>query len=92
MKSDSVVLVLSHHWQAPRLRVFKINTDVVIHSANATSGVGVVLRDNDGVQLASAKGFLLAVLESDALNVVNTINGEEVPNSDVGVVIHDILC
>ncbi|KAK2637294.1 hypothetical protein Ddye_032086 [Dipteronia dyeriana] len=44
-----------------------------------------------GFRLALENGLYPVILESDALLVVNLIKAKEIPSSDVGVVIHDIL-
>ncbi|KAK2656769.1 hypothetical protein Ddye_009821 [Dipteronia dyeriana] len=44
-----------------------------------------------GFRLALETGLYTAILESDALSVVNLIKAKEIPSSDVSVVIHDIL-
>ncbi|KAK3217805.1 hypothetical protein Dsin_011775 [Dipteronia sinensis] len=44
------------------------------------------------LKLAVETGLVPAVVESDALSVVNAITSKMVPNTEVGMVIHDILC
>ncbi|KAK2661569.1 hypothetical protein Ddye_000143 [Dipteronia dyeriana] len=43
-----------------------------------------------GFRLAMESGLVPVVLESDALEVVNLLQSKIVPNSELGVIIHDI--
>ncbi|KAK3219693.1 hypothetical protein Dsin_013663 [Dipteronia sinensis] len=45
-----------------------------------------------GIQLALDTGFWQCTVESDAQVVVNLINSKSCVNSDVGLIITDILC
>ncbi|KAK3184510.1 hypothetical protein Dsin_031796 [Dipteronia sinensis] len=99
--------------------MFKINTDAALRFCDKVYGIGVVIRDSNGLvmailcqninvnyhpQIANAlailKGIWLTqnigrvpiVLELDALSVVNSIVSKEVPNIEVGVRVHDVLC
>ncbi|KAK2663279.1 hypothetical protein Ddye_001853 [Dipteronia dyeriana] len=79
---------LMPRWQAPRVGVFKINTDVATRVRDMASKPLAILK---GIGLAYEYGFLPAVLESDALRMVNAISLKEVPHSEVEVIIQDIL-
>ncbi|KAK1570315.1 hypothetical protein Q3G72_000100 [Acer saccharum] len=44
-----------------------------------------------GMRLALELGLGVAVVESDALSVINILAAKSIPASDIGIIIHDIL-
>ncbi|KAK3222075.1 hypothetical protein Dsin_009100 [Dipteronia sinensis] len=78
-------------WCVWQRRNYAIRGKVVSSASDIWDWAGGSLHDflestKSGLQSQSA------VLESDALNVVNAISAKKVSGTEVGVVIHDILC
>ncbi|KAK3205547.1 hypothetical protein Dsin_019593 [Dipteronia sinensis] len=71
-------------WEPPLEYLYKINTDVAIKIAEAMAILC-------GIVFSKDMGLLPAVVESDALGVVNLINTGSAISADVGVVLNDIL-
>ncbi|KAI9197641.1 hypothetical protein LWI28_001992 [Acer negundo] len=94
-------------WKPPDAGRVKINSDAALDDVRMVSGIGVVIRDWKGNVFASCchrfeavyrpqiaeveLGLVLALVESNALEVVNLISAKVAPASDVWIVIHDSL-
>ncbi|KAL5817864.1 hypothetical protein ACOSQ3_026242 [Xanthoceras sorbifolium] len=79
---------------------YKLNTDASLKNAESLVGLGAVIRDDNvaevsailnGLHFTIEFGFSHLLVESDALNVITYLVQEKLPNSEVGLVVADIL-
>ncbi|XP_042983235.1 uncharacterized protein LOC122312641 [Carya illinoinensis] len=110
-------VVSGSKWSAPPPAFFKANWDAAIDKGSSKVGIGVIVRDSEGLVTASLcssitltpdpllgeaaaalrattlcaeLGLTHIVLEGDALNVVQAVQGVEENWSAVGMVIRDV--
>ncbi|XP_075665214.1 uncharacterized protein LOC142634848 [Castanea sativa] len=104
-------------WRNPQVGLVKINFDGAVFNDSNQSGIGVVIRDNNGAVLASCSkkihqaykpdevetlaalkavsfalelGFRIAILEGDALGLINALKSVVCSLSPTGLLIEDV--